>query len=92
MKELSRQKVKAYFHGFCASCACLVALTLSGCFHRNSVPEVTDTKNILIDGRRVTAREFLDRFCLNNATDSTCSAVMIQVQIDTLKRKPNVNW
>lgn len=64
----------------------LFALALVGC-NEKSAPEVTDTKNIVIDGKTYKPREYLEAFCreANSPADKNCMAVDKQRIVDMSK-------
>jgi hypothetical protein len=51
----------------------LSALLLSGC--SKPIPEVQDPHHIVVDGKPMTARAFLDRYCQGQVLHPSCVAV-----------------
>lgn len=65
---------------------------LAGCDDKDAVPVINDVENIVVDGSRLTPRQFLDRFCIQRTDHPTCAAVALQSQKDSLKRKPTATF
>jgi hypothetical protein len=68
-----------------------LGLSLQACSKNDvdvdGVPNVPDTKNIVVDGQRMTPSEFRDKYCQRKTMNETCQAVVMQSQMDSLIRK-----
>lgn len=60
-------------------------LTLVAC--SDGVPAVQDPRNIVVDGNKLTAQEFLARYCANKVGHPTCEAVRKVTIQDATKSK-----
>ncbi|MDR3221133.1 MAG: hypothetical protein LBU46_03860 [Candidatus Accumulibacter sp.] len=67
----------------------LGALVLSAC--SDGVPKVDDVKNIVVDGQKMKASEFYEKYCFakegsaNESTIETCHKVRIQRHQDSTR-------
>jgi hypothetical protein len=68
----------------------LSALLLSGC--GKPIPEVKDPHRIVVDGKPMTARAFLERYCLGEVQHPTCVAVSRASVMDSTHAKMPKGW
>lgn len=66
-----------------------IVVTLYGC--SNSVPEVPDPDNIVVNGKKMTQAEFLEMYCLGQSRNETCIKVLIAKRKNHT-RGPMPNW
>jgi hypothetical protein len=58
---------------------------LSGCGQK--VPDVADHRQIVVDGKPLSAAEFLETYCKDKADNDTCQKVRRGVIADSTKKK-----
>lgn len=51
----------------------IISGLLNGCA-KNDVPDV-NPKNIVVNGKQMAAQQFLDKYCVGNASNNTCAEV-----------------
>lgn len=61
------------------------ALVLAGC--SDGVPKVADPHNIVVDGKKMTAQEFLKTYCEGKKDSETCLIVAKAMNEDSTKSK-----
>jgi len=77
-------------------------LAITGCSNNSNldsdgVPIVEDIRNIVVNGKKMTASEFREQYCNLNRhnhaqTNATCNRAVMQSQMESLKRKGDGSW
>ena len=63
--------------------AIIGVVCLSAC--DQGVPKVEDPHNVVVDGKKMTQWEFLDKYCVEQVADPTCSRVRHAGRKDSLR-------
>lgn len=63
--------------------ALLGALVLTAC--GDNVPPVEDPHNIVVDGKKMTQAEFLEKYCAGKGSNETCVNVLQAKQKDSTR-------
>jgi hypothetical protein len=61
------------------------ALVLVGC--DDNVPAVDDPHNIVVNGKRITQAEFLEKYCAGKGSNETCMKVLQAARKDSTRGK-----
>lgn len=69
---------------------CTMCGWLAGCGPR--IPKVDDPHRIVVDGKPMTARAFLDKYCQGQATHPTCVAVSRAMVADAVHGPLPKGW
>ena len=56
------------------------AFALAGCNNDESAPNVSDVKNIVVDGNKYTPKEYLDAFCQKKDSSSDPNCIRVDKQ------------
>lgn len=67
----------------------LVAL-LNAC--GDGIPPVDDVNNIIVNGKTITKKDYLDTYCRGKETNQYCARVLVAYKSETFKKPGNKNW
>jgi hypothetical protein len=65
--------------------------TLTAC-SQGDVPSVEDPHNIVMDGKKITQQEFLQKYCVSNPANETCAKVRNAMSLDSTKGQMPKGW
>lgn len=69
---------------------CYALFALAGC--GDDVPKVQNPHNIVIDGKKLTHAEYLDKFCVGKANNGTCLSVLQAKKKDSTRGEMPTSW
>jgi hypothetical protein len=61
----------------------LLGLFLAACKEDDGVPKLADPHNPVVDGKAMTKRAFLDKYCLGKSESETCRIVVQYQRIES---------
>lgn len=72
----------------------LIALTLAvvACAKKDEVPAITDPNNIVVDGQKMEAKDFYEKYCKLHSSHDTCVAVEKVIKLIPYKNKTGLKF
>lgn len=72
------------------SSVALLCVFLAGC--GKSIPDVDNPRQIVVDGKPMTARAFLDKYCQGQVLHPSCAAVSGAMMADATRAPMPKGW
>ena len=73
--------------------ACIaLACTVVACTEKDTVPKVADAHAPVVDGQKMTSKDFLNKYCSGKTSSSTCEEVKNAMAKDATKGALPKGW